>query len=209
MNAAKRAALYMRCSTREQSTAMQRVELEAIAERSGWQIVATYEDAGISGAKGRDRRPALDRMLKDAARRKFDVLAVFALDRLGRSLPDLVASLGDLRAAGVDLFSAKQAIDTTTSSGKALFGMLSVFAEFERDMIRERVVAGLAKARAVGTKSGKAIGRPSLASDKAARVRALLAGGSSIRQAAIGAGVGIGTAHRIAAEMRAVERAAD
>jgi DNA invertase Pin-like site-specific DNA recombinase len=101
---AKRVAFYLRVSTGEQSTENQRRELEAVAHQRGWEVVAIYEDQGISGAKGRDRRPQLDRMLKDAVRGRFDVLAAWAVDRLGRSLQDLVATLGELHAAGVDLF---------------------------------------------------------------------------------------------------------
>jgi DNA invertase Pin-like site-specific DNA recombinase len=189
------AALYLRCSTREQSTAMQRAELVRIAERSGWQIVEVYEDAGISGAKGRDKRPAFDRLLKDATRRRFDIVAAWSLDRLGRSLPHLVATLGDLQAAGIDLFFAKQAIDTTTSSGRALFGMLSVFAEFERDMIRERVQAGVDRARAIG----KRLGRPATSAKTAEAIRAALAAGVSIRQAAAQHRVGVSTVQRVKA----------
>src|SRR3981081_4889270 len=86
----KRAAIYLRVSTREQSTAMQRAALEEVAARSGWQIVAVYEDAGISGAKGRDQRPEFDRLLKDATRRRFDVVMAWSVDRLGRSLKHLI-----------------------------------------------------------------------------------------------------------------------
>src|SRR5687768_18144132 len=109
-------ALYLRVSTGEQTTANQRLELETVARQRGWDVVAVYEDQGISGAKGRDKRPQLDRMLKDAVRGKFDVLAAWAVDRLGRSLQDLVATLGELRAAGVHLFLHQQAVDTTTPS---------------------------------------------------------------------------------------------
>ena len=151
----KRAALYLRVSTGEQTTANQRRELKAVAKKRGWDIVAVYEDAGISGAKGRDQRPQFDAMLKDAVRGKYDILAVWAVDRLGRSLQDLVSSLNELHGAGVDLFLHQQAIDTTTPSGRAMFGMLGVFAEFERSMIQERVRAGLARARAQGVTLGR------------------------------------------------------
>jgi DNA invertase Pin-like site-specific DNA recombinase len=127
-----RVAFYLRVSTGEQTTENQRRELEAVAYHRGWDVVAVYEDQGISGAKGREKRPQFDRMLKNAVRGKFDVLAAWAVDRLGRSLQDLVATLDELRAAGVDLFLHQQAVDTTTPSGRAMFGMLSVFAEFER-----------------------------------------------------------------------------
>jgi DNA invertase Pin-like site-specific DNA recombinase len=168
---------------------MQKTDLAAVAERAGWQLVEVYEDAGISGAKGRDKRPRFDRMLKDATRRKFDVLAVWAVDRLGRSLQDLIGTLSELRAAGVDLYLQRQAIDTTTPSGKALFGMLSVFAEFERDMIVERVRAGLSRAKA----NGKTLGRPRC--DDAA-IASELATGASLAQTAQRLGVSLSTVKR-------------
>ena len=175
----KRVAFYLRVSTGEQTTENQRRELEAIARHRGWHVVAVYEDLGISGAKGRDKRPQLDRMLKDAVRGKFDILAAWAVDRLGRSLQDLVGTLGELRAAGVGLFLHQQALDTTTPSGRAMFGMLSVFAEFERAMIQERVKVGLARARA----TGKRLGRPKVPADEKG-ILAAVKDGLSIRKAA-------------------------
>lgn len=147
-----RTALYVRVSTADQTTENQILALQEVATQRGWTIVRTYEDAGISGAKGRDARPALDRMLKDAARGKFDLIAVWSIDRLGRSLSDLVTILSDL--GSVRFFSFQQALDTTTPSGRAMFQMVGVFAEFERAMIRERVNAGLQRARARGKKLG-------------------------------------------------------
>jgi DNA invertase Pin-like site-specific DNA recombinase len=117
--------------------------------------VETYEDAGISGAKGRDRRPAFDRLLKDAIRRRFDLVAVWSVDRLGRSLPDLVHFMGELHRLGLDLYLHTQGLDTTTPGGRAMFGMLGVFAEFERAILQERVKAGLARARAEGRRLGR------------------------------------------------------
>ena len=119
-----------------------------------------YEDKGISGAKGRDKRPAFDAMLKSAVRRDFDMVAVWSSDRLGRSLQHLIDVLQTIRDTGIGLYIHTQALDTTTPAGRAMFGMLAVFGEFEREMIVARVNAGLARARQSGTKSGKAIGRP-------------------------------------------------
>jgi DNA invertase Pin-like site-specific DNA recombinase len=175
----KRVAFYLRVSTGEQTTENQRRELEAVARQRGWEVVAVYEDQGVSGAKGRDRRPQLDRMLKDAVRGRFDILAAWAVDRLGRSLQDLVATLGELRAAGVDLFLHQQAIDTTTPSGRAMFQMLGVFAEFERGMIQERVKAGLARARA----AWRRLGRPRVQADEEG-IRRAVEEGLSIRRTA-------------------------
>lgn len=151
-----RAAIYLRVSTDHQSTANQERELRAAAAKAGYEIEAVYRDAGISGAKGRDKRPAFDRMHKDAARRRFDVVMAWNVDRLGRSLQDLCGFLAELHSLGIDLFLHQQGIDTTTPAGKAMFQMMGVFAEFERAMIRERVKAGIARAKA----NGKHCGRP-------------------------------------------------
>jgi DNA invertase Pin-like site-specific DNA recombinase len=193
----KRAALYLRVSTGEQTTANQRQALEAVAAQRAWEIVATYEDAGISGSKGRDKRPGLDAALKDAARGKFDVLCAWSVDRLGRSLVDLVTGLQDLHAARVDLFLHEQALDTTTAAGRAMFGMMGVFAEFERAMIVSRVNAGMARAKATGTKSGKAIGRPRVTRKVEAQITEQLALGYGVIKVAGIVGCGVGTVHRI------------
>src|SRR3954466_4019988 len=151
----KRVGIYLRVSTDSQTTLNQRLELEAVAKRSGWEVVGVYEDAGISGAKGRDKRPGFDRLLKDATARKVNMIAAWSVDRLGRSLQDLVGFLTELRALGCGLYLHQQALDTSPPSGRAMFQMLGVFAEFERGMIRERVNAGLARAKARGTKLGR------------------------------------------------------
>src|SRR5262245_41890679 len=132
--AAKRAALYVRVSTDHQSVDNQIQELGQIAQRRGWNVVEVYRDAGISGARGRDRRPGLDAMLKDAGRRKFDIVMAWAIDRLGRSLIDLLRTIQDLEAVGVDLYLDQQNLDTTTPSGKLLFQVTGAFSEFERAM---------------------------------------------------------------------------
>jgi len=152
---AKRVGIYIRVSTDGQTTANQRRELEAVAARSGWEIVGFYEDAGISGSKGRDKRPGFDRLLRDATARKVDMIAAWSVDRLGRSLQHLVGFLNELQALGCDLYLHQQAIDTTTPSGRAMFQMCGVFAEFERSMIVERVNAGLKRAKAQGVQLGR------------------------------------------------------
>lgn len=152
----KRCALYLRVSTAEQTTDNQRLDLEAAAKRHGWKIVKVFEDAGLSGAKGRDKRPGLNAMMKAVARRDFDIVAAWSVDRLGRSLQDLLGMLGEFHAKDVGLYLHQQGLDTTTPAGKAMFQMMGVFAEFERAMIQERVKAGLARAVA----HGKTLGRP-------------------------------------------------
>jgi DNA invertase Pin-like site-specific DNA recombinase len=183
----KRVGIYLRVSTGGQTTENQRNELEAVATRSGWKIVGFYEDAGVSGAKGRDQRPGLDRLLKDATARKVDMIASWSVDRLGRSLQDLVGFLTDLQALGCDLYLHQQALDTSTPSGRAMFQMCGVFAEFERGMIRERVNAGLARARLKGKKLGRRRVKPSVE----AQIRELRAKGDGILK--IGRTLGVGT----------------
>jgi DNA invertase Pin-like site-specific DNA recombinase len=153
-----RIAIYVRVSTDQQSTANQRQELERVASNRGWTIAGVYEDRGISGAKGRDKRPGFDRLQRDALRGAFDLVAAWSVDRLGRSLQDLVAFLGEIQAAGVGLYLHQQGVDTTTPAGRALFQMLGVFAEFERALIVERVRAGMQRAK----REGKHLGRPAL-----------------------------------------------
>jgi DNA invertase Pin-like site-specific DNA recombinase len=194
----KRAALYLRVSTGEQTTENQRQALIEACGRRGWQVVEEFEDAGISGAKGRDKRPAFDRLHKATVRGKFDVVAAWSVDRLGRSLQDLVAFLGELHGAGVDLYLDRQGLDTSTPAGRAMFQMLGVFAEFERAIIQERINAGIARARVKGTKSGKAIGRPKLAPHREAAVLASLAAGNGIRKTARLCGTGNATVAAIA-----------
>jgi DNA invertase Pin-like site-specific DNA recombinase len=152
---AKRAAIYARVSTDGQTTDNQIGELQQVAERNGWQIAQEYVDHGISGAKGREQRPAFDALWKGATRREFDVVMVWAVDRLGRSLSHLVNFLSEIHAKKVDLFIYQQGIDTTTPAGKALFGMMGVFSEFERSMIQERVKAGIKRFRANGRRWGR------------------------------------------------------
>lgn len=201
----KRVALYLRVSTGEQTTANQHLELAEVAERSGWEIVEIYEDAGVSGAKGRDKRPAFDRLLKDATRRKFDMIAAWSVDRLGRSLQDLVDFLNEVNAVGVNLYLHQQALDTTTPAGRAFFQMSGVFAEFERAMIQERVKAGLQRARAEdpeerARRGKKAIGRPKLPEVTRRRIVEVRQSGLSIRKAAKECGVSTATVQAVLKE---------
>src|SRR5258707_10224838 len=139
----RRVALYTRVSTDNQTTENQERELRQIAERRGWDVVHIYTDNGVSGAKGRKDRPGLDAMLKDAQRKRFDIIMAWAIDRLGRSLIDLLGTVQHLEAVGVDLYLDQQNIDTTTPSGKLMFQICGAFAEFERSMIQQRIRAGV------------------------------------------------------------------
>ncbi len=133
---AKRAAIYARVLTDKQTVENQLRELRQIAERRGWEVVEEYRDAGSSGAKGRERRPGLDQMLKDAGRRRFDIVMAWAIDRLGCSLIELLSIIQALEGCGIDLYLDQQAIDTTTPAGKLIFEVTGAFAEFERSMCR-------------------------------------------------------------------------
>ena len=202
MKAAKRVAIYARVSTGEQTVQNQLRELREAVKRNGWTVAGEYIDAGISGSKGRDERPQFDRLLKDAVRREFDVVAAWSVDRLGRSLQDLLGFLGEIHSKGIDLCLHQQGIDTTTPAGKAMFSMLGVFGEFERAMIVERIKAGLARAKANGTKSGRPFGRPKVPQDVEAKVRKLRRKGIGIVRISKQVGCGNGTVQRICREMK-------
>ena len=191
----KRAAIYLRVSTIDQTTANQERELREIAGRSGLQILKVYKDHGISGAKARDKRPGFDALCRDATKRRFDVVMAWSVDRLGRSLQDLITFLSELHALSIDLFLHQQGLDTRTPAGKAMFQMMGVFAEFERSMIRERVRAGLARAKDEGTK----LGRPTIpqATEDAIKVALAQPGRPGVRKIAAQFGVDPSTVQRI------------
>lgn len=191
ITSSKKAAFYVRVSTSDgQTTENQLRHLHEVAQRLGWTVVAIFSDEGISGSKGRDRRPGLDGLMKGVARKEFDIVATWSVDRLGRSLPDLVTLLGDLQARGVDLFLHQQALDTSTPSGKLLFQMLSVFSEFERSMIVARVKAGLQR-------TTKRLGRPPMSSEKTEAIHTMLMQGLGVRETARRTGAGTATVQRL------------
>jgi DNA invertase Pin-like site-specific DNA recombinase len=176
----KNAAVYVRVSTVDQHTELQETELLEYCQRRGWQQ-CVYRDKGQSGAK--DNRPALKEMLKAIRQRRVDVIVVWALDRLARSLKHLLTIAEECKALGVDIVCLKQNIDTTLPAGRLTFQVLGAVAEFEREMLRERVKAGMAQAR----RSGKQIGRPALRHFSAKDIEQLQsrrAKGASIRKLA-------------------------
>jgi DNA invertase Pin-like site-specific DNA recombinase len=196
----KRAAIYTRVSTDNQTTENQLLALRQIAERRGWNVVHVYDDNGVSGSKDRKQRPGLDLMLKDAGRRKFDVVMCWAIDRLGRSLIDLLGTVQHLEAVGVDLYLDQQNIDTTTPAGKLMFQICGAFAEFERSMIQQRIKAGLKRAIAKGVK----VGRPKVSAHIEREVRRRLGGGGEgIVKIARSMKIGTGVVARIKKEMTA------
>ena len=190
----KRVALYLRVSTDAQTVENQRLELLSVADRLGWIIVEELADEGFSGAKGRDQRPGFDRLMKMVARKEIDLIACWSVDRLGRSLQHLVSFLGEINAKGVDLYLHTQGLDTSTPAGRAMFSILSVFAEFERSILRERIIAGLRR-------STKPAGRPPLDPQKVAKIERSLRSGTSINETARKLKVGVGTVHRIKVKM--------
>ena len=191
----KKVAIYSRVSTSGQTVENQTRELQAVAERLGWDVIATLSDEGISGAKGRDKRPAYDRLMNMVSRREIDMIACWSVDRLGRSLQHLVSFLSEINDRHVDLYLHQQNIDTSTPSGKAMFGMLGIFAEFERSILRSRIMAGLAR-------SNKKSGRPSIDAHKHSEIEKLLQDGISMSNIAKQVNVGKATVHRISKTMR-------
>jgi len=188
-----RAALYLRVSTSEQTTDNQEVALREVAAHCGHLITKVYRDHGVSGAKGRDKRPQFDAMLKDASRRKFNVVMAWSVDRVSRSLTDLLEFLREIHALKVDLYLHTQGIDTTTPTGRAMFQMMGVFGELERSLIQERIKAGLDRARA----SGKRLGRPGISDEVVANIQQLLTQGLTIVEVAREARVGTSTVERV------------
>jgi DNA invertase Pin-like site-specific DNA recombinase len=183
----RRAALYLRVSTDKQTTENQERDLRAVAQRSGWDIVQVYCDHGVSGAKGRDQRAQFDAMLKDATRRRFDVIMAWSVDRLGRSLLDLIGFLNEIHA------SAPAGTRHHRPDGQGHVQIMGVFSELERAFIQARVRAGMARAKA-----GKKIGRPPVSAAMVASIKAALrAGDSGVHKIARRLRVGTATVQRV------------
>lgn len=187
-------ALYLRVSTSEQTTDNQQRELLDVAKARSWEIVKVYTDQAVSGAVQRDKRPGLRDLMADAYRKKFDLVAAWSVDRLGRSLSDLLRTSDDLRALDIQLYLHKQAVDTTTPTGRLTYQVLGAVAEWEREMIRARVTAGIARAKA----DGATLGRPVEFSPEVEAVAvAMHKAGKSLREIAEATGASKTTAARI------------
>ena len=182
-------ALYCRVSTADQTTDNQVLELERVADKMGWTISQTYSDV-ISGARA--KRPGLDALMLAVARKEVDMVMVWDVSRLGRSLSHLVSLLEEFHAKGVNLYFHQQGIDTTTPAGKAMFGIMGVFSEWERGMIQERVKAGLNRAKA----QGKRLGRPPVPPIQIERIKQLRDDGLSYRKIAEKTGLNAATVYR-------------
>ncbi len=194
----QRVALYARVSTQDQNPRMQIDELRQLAQQRGWEVVGEYVDRGISGSK--DRRPELDRLMADVKRGKINVVAVWRFDRFARSVKHLITALDEFNARGVDFVSVSDGIDTSTPHGRFTFTIIAAVAELEREIIRERVKAGLAAAKRRGAK----IGRPKVHVDVAKALQ-LQAAGWSLRKIASRLGCGLATLSRA---LKAAESAA-
>jgi len=162
-----KAAIYGRVSTTAQDTNLQMREVRQFVQRRGWQIAEEYIDKGISGSK--EKRPALDKLMSDAKRRRFDAVVVYRYDRFARSLRHLVNALEEFRALGIEFVSIHEGVDTSTPNGRLVFGIFASIAEFERELIRARVRSGLAAAKARGIQ----LGRPALRKFTAKDIRQL------------------------------------
>lgn len=191
-----RIAIYSRVSTSSQDTQPQFHALETVCRNHGWNVVGRFEDLGISGAKGPDKRPQLRALLAAATRKEFDRVVVWSVDRLGRSLRDLVLILKQLEDKKIELYSHSQGIDTSTVMGRMMWQFLAVFSEFEREMIRERVRMGLDKARA----SGKTLGRPGRYQQHIEHVLQMRRQGMGILKIARSLRIGTGSVKRILRE---------
>lgn len=196
----KRTALYCRVSTADgrQTVANQVADLTAVADRLGWQVIEVITDQ-VSGTKGREKRPGYDRLLTAITRREIDMVAVWSVDRLARSLSELVGFLAEVQNRGVDLYLHRQAVDTSTPAGRALFHMLGVFAEFERALIVDRVRAGLQRAKA----EGKRLGRPTLINNVRLQIERELGRNTPVRAIARKLKIAPVTVRRVRAKLSA------
>ena len=181
-------AIYCRVSTQEQTTDNQALELHEVADKQGWTVTETFTDT-ISGARA--NRPGLDALMKSVNRKDVDMVMVWDVSRLGRSLSHLVTLLEEFHAKKVELYFHQQGLDTTTPSGKAMFGMMGVFSEYERSMISERVHAGLQRAKA----QGKTLGRPRITPIQIDKIKKLRSEGMSLRKISKKVGVSVGKVH--------------
>ena len=185
-------ALYLRTSTADQTTDNQQLDLEKVADKMDWAVTEVFKDV-ISGAKA--KRPGLDALMRAVNRKEVDMVMTWDVSRLGRSLPHLVTLLEEFQACGCDLYFHQNGLNTSTPSGKAMFGMLSVFSQFEREMIQERVKAGLRRAKA----QGKRLGRPPVPPIQIEKIKALRQEGLSYRKIAKRMDLSVCTVHRLAA----------
>ena len=193
----KRVCLYARVSRKEMDCTRQLMELREVADNHGWNIVDEYIDSAISGIKGRDERPEYDRLCKDIARRRFDLVAAFDASRISRSVKDLCIFIEEIKSKSVDLYLHTQGVDTSTPHGMALLQMIGIFSSLERELIKDRIQAGITRAQERGVKFG---GPTNVGTGTKEAVKALRGQGWSIRRTAKELGIGVGTLYKLQAQ---------
>ena len=186
----RRVCVYARCSTSDQQVSNQLLEIRDHCSKMEWEIVKEYVDEGLSGTLSRDKRPALNSLIKDAYRKKFDSVVCWDISRLGRSMKELILFLSDMKDRDIGICSVRQGFDTSTSMGEIMFQFVGILSSWEREMIRERTLAGLERAR----REGKTLGRRKVTNDRiTAQIIELRSAKKSIRAIASEVGVSIGT----------------
>ena len=186
----RKVACYFRCSTLDQNISNQMIELRDYCSKMEWEITKEYTDEGLSGTLSRSKRPAFNEMIKDAYRKKFDAVVCFDISRLGRSMKELILFLSDMKDRDVGIVSVRQGFDTSTSMGEIMFQFVGILSSWEREMIRERTLAGLERAR----REGKTLGRRKVTNDTmTAKIIELRSAKKSFRAIASEVGVSIGT----------------
>ena len=186
-------AIYCRVSTTSQSSENQLQDLRSVAAKMGWKIICELTDHGISGTKGKDNRPAFAELMRRATRREFDMILVWSICRIGRSIQNLVEFMSELQALNVGLYVHQQSLDTSTPSGRMIFSIFSALAEYERELIRERIIAGLNRARKQGVK----LGRPSKMNDAVrTSVKMLREKGVGIKEISRKLEIGVGSVYK-------------
>ena len=190
----KRVVIYARVSTLDQTVDNQLIELRDHCSKMGWEIVKEYKDEGLSGTLSRDKRPAFNEMIKDGYRKKFELVVCWDISRLGRSMKELIMFLSDMKDRGIGICSVRQGFDTSTTMGEMMFQFVGILSSWEREMIRERTLAGLDRAK----KEGKTLGRKTVIDDdKVSHIRKLRSIGRSLRDIASEVGVSKGTVSNV------------
>ena len=190
----RKVAIYTRVSTLDQTIDNQLIELREHCSKMGWEVVKEYADEGLSGALSRDKRPALNNLIKDAYRKRFDLVVCWDISRIGRSMKELVLFLSDMKDKGVGICSVRQGFDTSTTMGEMMFQFVGILSSWEREMIRERTVAGLERAK----RDGKTLGRRKVTNDEVTvKIIELRTAKKSIRDIASEVGVSVGTVSNV------------
>ncbi|MDC0989031.1 recombinase family protein [Rhodospirillales bacterium] len=190
----KRVVIYARVSTLDQTVDNQLIELRDHCSKMGWEVIKEYKDEGLSGTLSREKRPSFNEMIKDGYRRKFELVVCWDISRIGRSMKELIMFLSDMKDRDIGICSVRQGFDTSTSMGEVMFQFVGILSSWEREMIRERTLAGLDRAK----KEGKTLGRKTVIDDdKVSHIRKLRSIGRSLRDIASEVGVSKGTVSNV------------